>query len=122
MTARRPDRTALVTGGTDGIGREIAAGLARAGLTVVVVGRDAQKGAQAERELRELTRDRQVHFLRADLGCMRDVRCLAHEVAGRWPSLDLLVLNAGIVLGRVVASSAFSVGTGLIRFSASSRL
>jgi short-subunit dehydrogenase len=38
-------KNAVVTGGTDGIGREIAQGLARAGHRLILVGRDAEKGA-----------------------------------------------------------------------------
>ena len=38
-------KNALVTGGTDGVGREVARGLVRAGHRVMLVGRDAEKGA-----------------------------------------------------------------------------
>ena len=46
-------KNALVTGGTDGVGKEVARGLALAGHRVVLVGRDAGKGARVEREMRE---------------------------------------------------------------------
>ncbi len=45
-------KNALVTGGTDGVGKEVARGLARAGHRVILVGRDAEKGALVERERR----------------------------------------------------------------------
>jgi NAD(P)-dependent dehydrogenase (short-subunit alcohol dehydrogenase family) len=44
-------RTALVTGGTDGIGREVARALARKGVKTIIVGRDQEKGQAAEKEL-----------------------------------------------------------------------
>jgi NAD(P)-dependent dehydrogenase (short-subunit alcohol dehydrogenase family) len=47
-------KTALVTGGTDGIGKEVARARAGAGHQVFVVGRDADKGSRAERELRAI--------------------------------------------------------------------
>jgi NAD(P)-dependent dehydrogenase (short-subunit alcohol dehydrogenase family) len=45
-------RVALVTGGTDGIGKEIARGLAVRGARVIIVGSDPEKGRRAEAELR----------------------------------------------------------------------
>ena len=38
-------RRALITGGTDGIGKEVASGMARAGHRVLLVGRNRQKGS-----------------------------------------------------------------------------
>jgi len=46
-------RIALVTGGTDGIGKAIARVLAQAGIGVVLVGSNAEKGASAVRDLRQ---------------------------------------------------------------------
>ena len=45
-------KIAVVTGGTDGIGKEIARGLAQIMAELIIVGRDAGKGARAEREIR----------------------------------------------------------------------
>ena len=91
---------ALVTGGTDGIGKEIARGLARAGSAVVLVGRDADKGARAERELRETTGNADIWFLRADLSLLSEVHRVAGAIASRWSALHYLVHSAGIVRGR----------------------
>ena len=93
-------KNALVTGGTDGVGKEVARGLAHAGHRVIVVGRDVEKGVRAERELREATGNRGVLFLRADLSLAREACRLGDEVAGRWPALHYLVHCAGIVRGR----------------------
>jgi NAD(P)-dependent dehydrogenase (short-subunit alcohol dehydrogenase family) len=93
-------RAALVTGGTDGIGKEVARGLARRGMYVLVVGRDPDKGARAERELRDSTGNPAVEFLAADLSLVREANRLADEVAGRCAALQYLVHSAGIVRGR----------------------
>src|SRR5262249_388236 len=92
---------ALVTGGTDGIGREIARGLARAGHAVMLVGRDLEKGARAERELREPPGNRAVQCREADLSLTTGANRLADEVAEHWAKLRYLVHSAGVVRGRL---------------------
>src|SRR5579859_1098132 len=93
-------KNALVTGGTDGVGKEVARGLASAGHRVILVGRDAGKGTRVEREMRETTGNAEVWFLQADLGLVREAVRLAGEIAGRWPELHYLVHSAGVVRGR----------------------
>ena len=67
MNASPRCRTALVTGGTDGIGKEIAGGLAARGCEVLVFGSYAGKGERAVRELRLSTQNPAVASPRADL-------------------------------------------------------
>lgn len=93
-------KNALVTGGSDGVGKEVARGLARAGHRVILVGRDPEKGALVEREMRETTGNAEVWFLRADLSLVREASRLANEIAARWPALHYLVHSAGVVRGR----------------------
>ncbi|HET8889756.1 MAG TPA: SDR family NAD(P)-dependent oxidoreductase [Candidatus Angelobacter sp.] len=93
-------RNALVTGGTDGIGKEVARGLANRGIRVFIAGRDAAKGARAERELRDSTGNMTVEFIAADLGLASEVDSLAGKIAALCPALDYLVHSAGVVLGR----------------------
>jgi NAD(P)-dependent dehydrogenase (short-subunit alcohol dehydrogenase family) len=90
-------RIALVTGGTDGIGKEIALGLARRGYQIVVVGRDAEKGAHAQNFL--LANGAvSARFLQADLALVHETRALAEKVASSVPALHVLVHCAGVVL------------------------
>lgn len=49
MKNQLKNRTALVTGGTGGVGKEIARALAQLGAQLIIVGRDADKGARANR-------------------------------------------------------------------------
>src|SRR5262245_20724065 len=93
-------RCALVTGGTDGIGKEIARGLTARGARVIIVGSDPQKGKRLQNELRAETGHDDVDFLRADLSLVREVDRLAEEIAARYTSLHYVVLCAGIVRGR----------------------
>jgi NAD(P)-dependent dehydrogenase (short-subunit alcohol dehydrogenase family) len=93
-------RTALVTGGTDGIGKEIAWCLVGQGIRVLIVGRDTQKGARTEAEFRQSVPNADVRFLQADLSLMRETHRLADEVGSLVTKLYYLVLCAGIVQGQ----------------------
>jgi NAD(P)-dependent dehydrogenase (short-subunit alcohol dehydrogenase family) len=97
---QQAERTALVTGGTDGIGKEVARGLARAGHRVIIIGRDAEKGVRAAREIQQAARNPNVEFLQADLSLMREAERVADEVGSRWAGLNCLVHSAGMVSGR----------------------
>ncbi|MFF3679671.1 SDR family NAD(P)-dependent oxidoreductase [Streptomyces sp. NPDC002120] len=72
---------AVVTAGTGGIGLETALGLAAAGLSVTVVGRNADRGARAVRRISAVNPERPGRFLPADLSSLDDVRDLAGRIA-----------------------------------------
>lgn len=93
-----PARTALITGASRGIGRAVALGLARAGLDVALVARDAARLAEVAREVRDLGRT--ALELPADVADAAAV-AMAVRVAEGSPadgglgSVDLLVNSAG---------------------------
>jgi NAD(P)-dependent dehydrogenase (short-subunit alcohol dehydrogenase family) len=84
-------RTALVTGATDGIGRETALALGRLGARVLIHGRDRGKGQSVVAALESLGADAEARY--ADFTDLAAVRDLADWAAERDP--DLLVNNAG---------------------------
>ena len=88
-------RTALVTGGTRGIGLEVVRGLATLGYRILAVGRDPGTAKIATESLGRAAD--QVSFLLADLGSRTEVRALAESVALQSPVLDLLIHNAAVV-------------------------
>jgi NAD(P)-dependent dehydrogenase (short-subunit alcohol dehydrogenase family) len=100
VSSEHPMKSAVVTGGTDGIGKEIARGLAKQGLRVAIVGRDPAKGARAREDIHQTTANSDVEFLKADLALVRDTKRLADELMQRFGPLHCLVRRAGIVRGR----------------------
>jgi retinol dehydrogenase 14 len=87
-------RTVLVTGGTGGIGRATALGLARLGANIAITGRDAARAEHTAREIRSQT-GVQVDVFLADLSAQTEVRRLATEALRRLPRIDVLVNNVG---------------------------
>ena len=96
MTARLHDKTALVTGATSNIGRAIAVGLAAEGASVVISGRNAERGAEAVEQIESAGGRAQFIAIELD-GSAQASRRLANEakqvLGGR---IDVLVNNAGI--------------------------
>lgn len=89
-------KTALVTGGTRGIGKMIARGLLQAGADVVIASRKADACDQA---VAELSAFGPVRAIPADLSRHEECARLATEVTGQTGSIDILVNNAGATWG-----------------------
>ena len=89
-------KVVLLTGATDGMGRALAADLAREGATVLVHGRDRARIAATVAEVTEAGRGGRVRSYQADLASLAEVRALAEQVVRAEPRLDVLVNNAGI--------------------------
>ncbi|MEU8233597.1 SDR family oxidoreductase [Actinoplanes sp. NPDC048967] len=94
MATALTGRTALVTGGTSGIGRATAAALAAAGATVVLSGRDADRGEQAVRQIEQAGGT--AFFVAADLRDEASARALATRAAELAGPVDILVNSAGV--------------------------
>jgi NAD(P)-dependent dehydrogenase (short-subunit alcohol dehydrogenase family) len=92
-------KTVLVTGSTDGIGRETALGLSRMGANVLVHGRDRVKGAAVLNEISRLSGKGNLELFIADLSSQRQVRSLAQAVLDNHDRLDVLINNAGVFEG-----------------------
>jgi NAD(P)-dependent dehydrogenase (short-subunit alcohol dehydrogenase family) len=88
----------LVTGSTDGIGKETARQLAQLGAAVVVHGRSVERCQAVRDELRAATGNRNIDCVAADLSSQRQVRQLAAEIVARYDQLHVLINNAGVIL------------------------
>jgi len=86
-------RVALVTGGNGGIGLGMATGLAKAGATVMVAGRNAAKNEAAVAGLRAL--GAKAESIAVDVTDPASIKAMVEETAKRCGRLDILVNNAG---------------------------
>ena len=89
------DKTVLITGSTDGVGRYVATELAAAGAQVLIHGRDATRAAALIYEIKRAGGTTPT-FYQADLSSLADTRKLAEAVLADRKRLDVLVSNAGI--------------------------
>jgi len=88
-------KTVLITGGTGGIGKATAVGLARLGARVGIVGRDATRATASAEDIRSRSGNPAVDVFAADMSAQAEVRRLAAEVLDAYPRLDVLVNNVG---------------------------
>lgn len=85
-------RVAYITGGTRGIGREVACRLAESGARVVISGRDAEVGRRSAAELADFG---EVTFVQADVSLREEIDALVDQTVERYGRLDIAILNAG---------------------------
>ena len=88
-------KTIVVTGGTGGIGYFTARELARQGHEVVVTGRNLERGKAAVERLRAESNSERVHLAMGDLSAREEVDGERLELLARFPSIDVLINNAG---------------------------
>jgi retinol dehydrogenase-14 len=91
------NKTVLITGGTSGIGKETALGLARMNATLVIVGRDKDKTARVVDDIKKTTGNDQVYHYLCDMASLADVRRLASDFLSDHSRLDVLLNNAGAI-------------------------
>jgi len=108
------DKTVLITGASDGIGKETARAIAGLGANTIMVGRNSEKTGTAKKEIEIDTGNRQIEMLIGDLSSMAEVRRLAHEFLSRHSRLDVLVNNAGAVfMERQVSADGYEMTLAL---------
>lgn len=93
------DKIVLITGATSGIGKAAARSLARAGAQVIIHGRNKEKAEFVKREILTRYPLARISILIADLSLMADVRAMAAEFSQSFDHLDVLINNAGGVMG-----------------------
>ena len=118
MTQPLKGKTCLITGITQGIGRAAALEIAKTGINLVLVARDAARGQEVVDEIKAKTGNHDVELLLGDLSKTADVRRIAEEFKARHPQLHLLVNNAGAVFtSRKTTADGFEMTFGLNHLS-----
>jgi NAD(P)-dependent dehydrogenase (short-subunit alcohol dehydrogenase family) len=90
------NRTILLTGATDGLGRAVAEELASRSATLILHGRSKDKGSRLLSDLRTSTGNRNLSYEVADFSSLREIQDLADRVLATHGRLDTLVNNAGM--------------------------
>jgi len=96
----KTDSVVLVTGSTDGIGRETALELARLGARVIIHGRNPARVATAHQALRDASEVEPPAPVVADFSSLAQVRAMAAELEQRELSVQTLINNAGVYMKR----------------------
>jgi gluconate 5-dehydrogenase len=91
-------KTAIVTGGYTGIGKQMAYGLAEAGANVVIAARNYDGCVAAAKEISEATGVRTLPF-KCDVSSEADAAAMVAATMAEFGRLDILVNNAGVALG-----------------------
>jgi len=100
----------LVTGSTDGIGKETALELSRRGATVILHGRDLGRCQRALDEAVRITRNKSLGCFAADLGSLHEVRRLAEDITAQYDRLDVLINNAGVFMtSRMLSADGYEM-------------
>jgi NAD(P)-dependent dehydrogenase (short-subunit alcohol dehydrogenase family) len=108
------DMVILVTGATDGLGQKVATDLAEKGATLLLHGRDRDKGRMVQAKIHKATGNDRLYYYNADLSSLDEVDALAALVSKRCSRLDVLINNAGVGAGpdparRQVSSDGFEL-------------
>ncbi len=91
-------KVVLITGSTDGIGKEAARSLAERGATVILHGKTQERVNEAATELRRKVKQGIFHTSVADFTSLQQVSAMANDLIARFPRIDVLINNAGVYM------------------------
>ncbi|NUS93807.1 MAG: SDR family NAD(P)-dependent oxidoreductase [Nocardia sp.] len=91
------ERTAVITGANTGLGFETATALAAAGAHVVLAVRNLDKGKEAMNRITAAIPGARVEVQELDLASLAGIRSAATELREKYPRIDLLINNAGVM-------------------------
>lgn len=120
-------RVAVITGASSGLGKEAAKQLAAQGWNIIAHGRNAERSAAAENEIRAAAAPGvRVDMIRGDLALMSDVAKMADEIAGLTDKVHVMLNNAGGMRSELIMTSegneASFAGNHLGHFMLTNRL
>ena len=86
----------FITGATDGLGKALALRLAEMGASLILHGRNSEKGQNLLEEIKQVTGNTKLVYYNADFSGLTEVRELADKILSSHQQLDMLINNAGI--------------------------
>ena len=89
------DKICLITGATDGIGKETARCLGKQNAQLILVGRNPEKGEKVQKKLIAITGNDQIDIMTADLSNMNAIQKLSVKIHKKYNKLNVLINNAG---------------------------
>jgi retinol dehydrogenase 12 len=98
------DKTVLITGSTDGIGKQTALELAEMGAKVILHGRNKSKAKQVLQEIKRKTGNDRLDFFIADLSSLQQIRTMGADIRRTYDRLDVLINNAGVAMNKLEPS------------------
>ncbi len=100
MKTALSDKTILITGSTDGLGKLVAKHLAMKDATVLIHGRNEQKGNSLVNELTTQTGNSKLKYYNGDFSSLNTVKELSEHILNDQSHIDILINNVGIGKGR----------------------
>ncbi|MBD3407606.1 MAG: SDR family NAD(P)-dependent oxidoreductase [Candidatus Lokiarchaeota archaeon] len=111
-------KVCIVTGSNSGIGKETAIALAEMGGRLALVVRSREKGETAKNEMVEQTGNSNIDIFVADLSEMEQVQSVAKQIKDTYEKVDVLVNNAGAIIGdRQETSEGYEMTIALNHFA-----
>ena len=98
------DKTILITGSTDGIGKQAALELSESGARVILHGRNKSKVKQVLQEIEQKSDNDQSDFFIADLSSLQQIRTMSAKIRRKYSRLDVLINNAGVAMNKLEIS------------------
>jgi NAD(P)-dependent dehydrogenase (short-subunit alcohol dehydrogenase family) len=90
------DKTILITGATDGLGKSVATHLAERGAHLLLHGRNRKKGQALLNELKSKTANEQLFYYHANFSALDEVQAMSNKVLNENKRIDILINNAGL--------------------------
>lgn len=110
------NKTVMITGATDGLGKFLANDFAEKGASVLMHGRNREKGQTTMQEIKSATGNDNLSYYNADFASLEEVRHLVQQVSADQNRLDLLINNAGIGFGESGSGRQLSEDGHELRF------
>ncbi|MDH6374247.1 retinol dehydrogenase-14 [Paenibacillus sp. PastF-3] len=107
-------KIALVTGANSGMGLATTVELARKGAKVIMVCRNRQRGEEALAAAKQKSHSEDIELMLCDLASLESIRSFAEEFIRKYPILDILINNAGVVtIKRQLTKNGFEMDLGV---------